>query len=181
VEELNVKKVQFSDEPLSVEEIHVEKTPESSDRQKPKIRVKSMSHQPAKLQVNPALAKMISKSVAPMGRFEHMSKDEMRHLLRTEYAGITPEILERNFKDCCSEHDRCSDDLMKIADAITALYRMKPDQFAGRVQDMELSLQRKCAEIKKQRAIIHRLLSQAAVETRENGCQNAAPTKNSET
>ena len=88
-----------------------------------------------------------------------MSKEEMRHLLRTEYAGITPEALERNFKDCCSEHDRCSEDLMKIADAINALYKMKPEQFVGQVSDMELSLKKKCAEIKKQRTIIHKLLS----------------------
>jgi hypothetical protein len=175
--DLIVKKVMFSEDEV------VSDQPPSSERPKPKVRVKSVSTSNAiKHTINPALAKMISKSVVPTSsRFEYMSKDEMRHLLRTEYAGITPEILERNFKDCCSEHERCSEDLMKIADAITALYRMKPDQFAGRVQDMELALQRKCAEIKKQRSIIHRLLSQAAVETRENGCQNVALTKNSET
>lgn len=92
---------------------------------------------------------MISKSQGPYNKFEHMSKEEMRHLLRTEYAGITPEALERNFKDCCSEHDRCSEDLMKIAEAINALYKMKPEQFVGQVSDMELALKKKCAEIKK--------------------------------
>lgn len=48
---------------------------------------------------------------------------------------------------------------MRIAEAINALYKMKPEQFAGRVSDMELSLKKKCAEIKKQRSIIHKLLS----------------------
>ena len=48
---------------------------------------------------------------------------------------------------------------MKIADAINALYKMKPEQFVGQVSDMELSLKKKCAEIKKQRTIIHKLLS----------------------
>ena len=113
--------------------------------------------------INASLAKMISKSSSvgppPLNKFEHMTKDEMRYLLRTEYAGITPETLERNFKDCCSEYDRCSEDLMAIADAITALYRMKPDQYVGKVADMEHALKKKCAEIRKQRAIIHKLLS----------------------
>jgi ppGpp synthetase/RelA/SpoT-type nucleotidyltranferase len=83
----------------------------------------------------------------------------MKHMLRTDYAGINPESLEKGFKDCCSEYDRCSEDLMKIADAINALYRMKPEQYVGKVSDLEHSLKKKCQEIKKQRAIIHKLLS----------------------
>ena len=123
---------------------------EDSEKPKPKIRMKSAHNaQLFKQPLNKSLAKMISKSNGPTGKLEYMSKDEMRHLLRTEYAGVTHDSLEKNFKDCCSEHDKCSEDLMKIADAITALYKMKPEQHVGRVQDMEMALQRKCAEIKK--------------------------------
>lgn len=123
----------------------------------------------SKQPINESLARILSKSVT-VNKFEYMSRDEMRHMLRTEYAGITPETLEKGFKDCCSEYDRCSEDLMKIAEAINTLYKLQPEQYVSRVNDMELALKKKCAEIKKQRAIIHKLLSQASVETRENGC-----------
>ena len=38
---------------------------------------------------------------------------------------------------------------MKIASAITALHRMRPEAYVGRVQDMEDALKEKCAQIKK--------------------------------
>ena len=67
-----------------------------------------------------------------------LSRMEMKHIM-SEYR-TTPQQIERDFKSCCSEHDRCSEDLQKIAGAITALHRMRPEAYVGRVQDMEDAL-----------------------------------------
>ena len=97
-----------------------------------------------------------------------------------EYRG-TPDQIERDFQNCCSEHEKCSEDLMKIANAIQALHKLHPHQYVSRIEDMEDSLKAKCAQIKKQRALIQKLLFKADVETKDFGCQNTADYKNSET
>jgi hypothetical protein len=75
----------------------------------------------------------------------------MKSLLKSDYA---PEKLEKEFKNCCSEHPACSGELEKIAKGIEDLASLKPIQFVTQVAGMEESLQSKCAELKKQRTMI---------------------------
>ena len=103
----------------------------------------------------------------------------MKQLLATEFSA---DKLEKQLKNCCSEHEKCSDDLAKLAKGIEELHKLRPAQFVDRVADMEFALQEKCHEIKKSRAMITQLLSQAACETKDMQTQmEATPTKNSET
>ena len=62
----------------------------------------------------------------------------MRFMLQTEYS---PEKLEAQLKNCCSEHKKCSEDLARLADCINELARMRPAQYVERVAGMEVALQ----------------------------------------
>ena len=79
------------------------------------------------------------------------SKDQMLSMLSSEYS---PSQLESDFLNCCSEHEKCSSDLAKIATLISDLHKLRPAQYVDRVAHMESSLQEKCHQIKKQRSII---------------------------
>jgi hypothetical protein len=99
---------------------------------------------------------------------EPFTKQQMRTMLTSEYS---PAQLESSFQHCCSEHQKCSQDLQKIATAIQDLYRLRPAQYVDRVAGMEQALQEKCREIRKQRAIIGQLLAQAVAGTETRDAQ----------
>lgn len=75
----------------------------------------------------------------------------MKSMLEGEF---NPAKLDKQLKNCCSEHDKCSDDLKAIAKGIEDLYSLKPAKIADGVAGMEKSLQEKCHQIKESRAII---------------------------
>ena len=103
----------------------------------------------------------------------HISKDKMKSMLKSEYS---PEKLEKQLQNCCTEHEKCSQDLKKLATGIEELYKMRPAQYADRVSEMEMALEDKCHEIKKSRELISQLLSQAACETRDQNTQSVVST-----
>ena len=45
----------------------------------------------------------------------HISKDKMKSLLDGEF---NPKKLEEQLQNCCSEHEKCSDDLKNLAEGI---------------------------------------------------------------
>jgi hypothetical protein len=94
---------------------------------------------------------------------------------------FSPDKLEAQLKNCCSEHKKCSDDLNKLAEGIEELARLRPAQLADRVGDMEKALVQKCHQIKESRALITQLISQAATETKDMQTQMEFVTKNAET
>ena len=101
----------------------------------------------------------------------------MRTMLSSEYGSS---VLESEFVNCCSEHEKCSQDLKKIANAIQQLQLMRPHHYVDRVASMENALQDKCYELKKQRAIVGQLLTQATsqVETCDAGVQHQQSYRN---
>ena len=74
---------------------------------------------------------------ADQAQGEYITKEDMKFMLMTEYS---PEKLEAQLKNCCSEHKKCSEDLARLADCINELARMKPGQYAERVAGMEVAL-----------------------------------------
>ena len=94
-------------------------------------------------------------SNGPKSESTHISQTRMKSMLEGEF---NPEKLEEQLKNCCSEHDKCSDDLKTIATGIEELYALKPSKLADGVAGMEKSLQEKCHAIKESRAIITQLL-----------------------
>lgn len=109
---------------------------------------------------------------------EHISKSQMKNLLKSDYA---PEKLEKEFINCCKEHPACSGELEKIAQGIESLASLRPTQYVSKVAGMEESLQTKCAELKKQRTMITQLLSQSAIETTSSSTHMDFSVKNAET
>ena len=82
---------------------------------------------------------------------EHISKHQMKSLLQSEY---TDEKLSKGFDDCCSSIKPCSEKIAQIAVGIEELYSLNPNQIVGNVVEMEESIQKKCAELKKQKGMV---------------------------
>ena len=59
----------------------------------------------------------------------------MKTLLKSEYS---PEKLEQQLKNCCSEHQKVSQDLDRLAQNIEELYKMRPANIASKVSGMEI-------------------------------------------
>lgn len=108
---------------------------------------------------------------------EHISKHQMKSLLQSEY---TDEKLNKGFDDCCGSIKPCSEKIAQIAVGIEELYSLNPNQIVGNVVEMEESIQKKCAELKKQKGMVRQLLSQSCSETKDNSTQVVIPQANKE-
>ena len=93
----------------------------------------------------------------------------------TDFKKLQKEIadadLQKDFDNCCSEIEPCSDGLKKLADTIEDLCKQQPTQFVDKVQIMEIAIKHKCEEIKRQKNIVKQLMSKSFKDTKDFSSQ----------
>lgn len=86
----------------------------------------------------------------------------MMELLKTEFSEAK---IESNYTECCDEPKPVSAEIEKITQAVSDLADMVSDDLVVNCKGMETALKERCAEIKKTKLMVRKLLSPPEVAT----------------